>query len=204
MTHHSSTTQKLAWPTQKQRRSLTTPGISHQLLVCRLFLLANAHSTFYISPDRPLSIVCIDGSKESDRAFLWAMKTLPRNHGLMLVHGVKVHKACTLHEVLRCAHQRRFSQSLLTFVVLAIDIHTQKVQNLREHRQMAERYEMQCQQNGVRFNIFTIAAISSITTFQRACGMVHFHYQWGDELGEDVCSYARYCDLCLSLELALT
>merc|ERR1711879_559705 len=100
----------------------------------------------YTSPDRPLSIVCIDGSKESDRAFLWAMKTLPRNHGLMLVHGVKVHKA---------------------------SIHIQKVQNLREHRQMAERYEIQCQQNG------------------RACGMVHFHYQWGDELGEDVCSYAR-------------
>jgi hypothetical protein len=43
-----------------------------------------------------MTVVCVDGSEESDRALRWAMRNLPRKHGLMLMHGVKIpYSACT-------------------------------------------------------------------------------------------------------------
>ena len=48
------------------------------------------------SPRQPLTLVCVDGSEESDRALRWAMRNLPDKHGLMLIHGVKIpYSACT-------------------------------------------------------------------------------------------------------------
>jgi hypothetical protein len=45
---------------------------------------------------QPLTLVCVDGSEESDRALRWAMRNLPDKHGLMLIHGVKIpYTACT-------------------------------------------------------------------------------------------------------------
>jgi hypothetical protein len=48
------------------------------------------------SPRQPLTLVCVDGSEESDRALRWVMRNLPDKHGLMLIHGVKIpYSACT-------------------------------------------------------------------------------------------------------------
>jgi len=41
------------------------------------------------SSTKPLHIICLDESRGAEKAIRFAMETLPKDHGLLLVHGIR-------------------------------------------------------------------------------------------------------------------
>ncbi len=96
---------------------------------------------------KPFHVVCVDGSEESDAALKYALRNVPSDKGLVLLHGLKIPYWAGIFSNLLF-----FAIALQLFVVLQgmdFRIHSEKEAGIAGHQEMARRYQRICKEEGV-------------------------------------------------------
>lgn len=140
----------------------------------------------------PKDFVCVDGTLGADRAVKWAVANLPKDHRLVMVHGIYAPITGWYSSVLCCfffffgtrnTHHTRGQRTADSLML--------------EHQTVEDKYAPMCEAAGVRARscggVGEIECLGlTFLVLQRKCSFFSFPYLTKGTFGDTVCKLARY------------